>query len=168
MNSTHPYTDHDFIKSKNFPQKYKKANASLNLEEVIPVKKVVAVGTKRSNSFKGTQLSLVSKYYKKIKYVDIASYYCPSKLPVTAKCEDVDYAFRKGFCLSMVHTGVNKNLSNNAIIENYRTAINEITEYHKFLSEVNLGIPAGYIFFCLSSFLLLIVGQDDKIQISKL
>ena len=57
VNSTHPYTDHDFIKSKNFPQKYKKANASLNLEEVIPVKKVVAVGTKRSNSFKGTQLS---------------------------------------------------------------------------------------------------------------
>ena len=42
-------------------------------------------------------------------------------------------------------------------------------EYHKFLSEVNLGIPAVYIsFFCLSTFLLLNVGQDDKIQISKL
>ena len=87
------------------------------MEEIIPVKKVVAVGTKKSNSFKGTQLSLVSKYSKKIKYVDIASYYCPSKLPVTAKCKDVDYAFgegfclsmvHEGFCLSMVHTGVNK------------------------------------------------------------
>ena len=49
----------------------------------------------------------------------------------------------------MVHTGVNKNLSNNAIIENYRTVINEMTEYHKFLSEVNLGILAGYIFFLI-------------------
>ena len=47
----------------------------------------------------------------------------------------------------MVHTGVSKNLSNSAIIENYRTAINGMTEYHKFLSEVNLGILAGYIFF---------------------
>ena len=43
-----------------------------------------------------------------------------------------------------------------------------MTVYHKFLSEVNLGIPAGYIHFCLSSFLLSIVGQDDKIQMSKL
>ena len=71
----------------------------MNLEEVIPVK-VVTVGIKRSNSFEETQLSLVSRYSKKIKYVDIPSYYYPSKLPVTAKCEDVDHAFGKGFCLS--------------------------------------------------------------------
>ena len=117
------------------------------MEEVIPIKKVVAVGTKRSNSFKGTQLSLVSNYSKKIKYVDIACYHCSSKLPVTAQCEDVDHAFGKGFCLLMVHTGVKKNPSNNAIIENYRTVINGMIEYHNFLSEVNLGMPAGYIVF---------------------
>ena len=29
----------------------------------------------------------------------------------------------KGFCLSMVYSGVNKMLSNDAIIENYQTAI---------------------------------------------
>ena len=46
---------------------------------------------------KGTQLLLVPKYSKKIKYVDIAGYYYPSKLPVTAKCEDVDHVFGKGF-----------------------------------------------------------------------
>ena len=139
----------------------------MNLEEVIPVKNVVTVGTKRSNSFKATQLSLVSKYSKKKKYFDITSY-CPSKLPVTAKCEDVDHAFGKRFCLSMVYTGVNKNLSNNAIIENCRTAINGMIDYYKFLIEVNLDIPAGYIFFCLLSILLLILCQDNKIQISKL
>lgn len=38
----------------------------------------------------------------------------------------------------MVHTGVSKNLSN-AIIENYKAAINGMTECNKFLSEVNLG-----------------------------
>ena len=124
----------------------------MNLEEVIAVKKVVAVGTKRSKSFKVTQLLQVSKYSKKIKYVDIANYYCPSKLTVTANCEDVDHAFGKGFCLSILETGVNKNLSDNAIIESYRTAINGMTEYHKFLIEVNLGIPAGYIFFVYQAF----------------
>ena len=74
----------------------------------MPVKKVVAVGRKGSNYFKWIQLSLISKYPKKIKYVGIASYYCPNKLPVTAKCEDFNHAFVKGFCLSVVHTGVNK------------------------------------------------------------
>ena len=68
----------------------------------------------KTYTLKGTELSLVSKYSKKIRYADIASYYCPSKLPVTAKCGHVDHAFGKGFCLSMVHIGVNKNLSNNA------------------------------------------------------
>ena len=68
VKSTHPYADPDFIKSKKLPPKLKKNNASVNLEEVIPVKKVVAVEAKRSNSFKGTQFSLVSKYSKK---------YCP-------------------------------------------------------------------------------------------
>ena len=120
----------------------------MNLKEVILIDKVVAVGARRSNSFRGTQLSLVSKYSKKIKYVDIAIYYCPSKLPVTVKCEDFDRAFGKGFCLSMIHTGVNKSLSNNSIIENYRTAINGMT-VSQFLSEVNLGIPAVFILvFC--------------------
>ena len=69
----------------------------MNLEEVIPVKKVAAVGAKRSNSFKGTQLLLASKYSKKIKYVDIASYYCPSKLPVTAKCKMLIMLLGKAF-----------------------------------------------------------------------
>ena len=54
----------------------------------------------------------------------------------------------------MVHTGVN---------DEY-----QMTEYHKFFSEVNLGIPAGYMFFVYQTFFLLIVGQDDKIQMSKL
>ena len=49
--------------------------------------------------------------------------------------------------MSIVHTGVNEKLSNNAVIENYRTAINEMTEYHKFLTEVSQGIPVGDIFF---------------------
>ena len=58
VKSTHPHTDPEFIKSNQSPQKSRKANASMKLEEVIPVKKGVAVGTKRSNAFKGTRISL--------------------------------------------------------------------------------------------------------------
>ena len=69
----------------------------MHLKEVIPVKKVVTVGAKRTNCFNGTQLSLISKKSRKIKYVDIASYYCPSKLSVTERSEDFDYHFGKVF-----------------------------------------------------------------------
>ena len=47
VKSTHPCTGPDFIKSKKTAPKIKKANVSMNLEEVIPVKKAVAVGAKR-------------------------------------------------------------------------------------------------------------------------
>ena len=46
-----------------------------------------------------------------MKYVDIASHY-EQKLSVTGQCKDADDGFGKGFCISMVHTGVNKDLSN--------------------------------------------------------
>ena len=37
-----------------------------------------------------------------------------------------------------------------------------MAKYHKFLSEVNLGIPPGYMFFVYQVFFWLIVGQDEK------
>lgn len=47
VKSTNPCTNPDLIESKNCP-KNKKANASMNFEEAIPVKKAIAVGMKRS------------------------------------------------------------------------------------------------------------------------
>ena len=49
----------------------------MNLEEDIEVKKVVSLGTKRSNYFKETQLLLVSKNSKKIKdHLHYKTIYC--------------------------------------------------------------------------------------------
>ena len=73
VKSTNPCTNPDLIESKNCP-KNKKANASMNFEEAIPVKKAVAVGMKRSFFIKKTQLLLPSKYPKKMKYINIGSY----------------------------------------------------------------------------------------------
>ena len=113
VNTTHPYTDRDFLDGKCSFSKNKKATTSADLEEVVPVKRIVATGSKQSASSSFNQLTLVSKYAKKMKYVDIASHY-EQKLSVTGQCKDADDAFGKGFCISMVHTGVNKNLSNTA------------------------------------------------------
>ena len=42
-----------------------------------------------------------------------------TNLSITGECTTSMEQFGKGFCLSIVHSGVNKMLSNNAIIENY-------------------------------------------------
>ena len=46
-----------------------------------------------------------------------------TNLSVTGECTNSMAQFGKGFGLSMVHPGVNKMSSNDAIIENYQTAI---------------------------------------------
>ena len=44
--------------------------------------------------------------------------------------------FAKGVSLSVVHTGVNKMLSNAAVIENYKGNLKRLQEYHKFSEEL--------------------------------
>ena len=51
-----------------------KSNSSINLEEVIPAKKVVAAGTKESSSFKRNSTFAFIKCFKKVKYIDIVDY----------------------------------------------------------------------------------------------
>ena len=46
--------------------------------------------------------------------------------------------FAKGVSLSVVHTGVNKMLSNAAVIKNYKCNLKSLQEYHK-LSEELIG-----------------------------
>ena len=65
MNTTHHYTDRDFLDGKCSFSKNKKATTSADLDELVPVKRIVATGSKRSASSSSNQLTLVSKYAKK-------------------------------------------------------------------------------------------------------
>ena len=47
VNTTHPYMDRDFLDGKCSFSKNKKATTSADLEEVVPVKRIVATGSKR-------------------------------------------------------------------------------------------------------------------------
>ena len=40
--------------------------------------------------------------------------------------------FEKGFCLSLVHNGVNQMISQRAVIQNYEKAYEELLSYHDF------------------------------------
>ena len=53
------------------------------------------------------------------------------KLKIRDPCKDDGDKFGKAFCLSIIHTGLNKCLSNEAILENYGTAMRGMKEYHK-------------------------------------
>lgn len=54
---------------------------------------------------------------------------------ITSKevCEDNNDKFRKIYCLSLVHVGINKCCSYEAIIGNYGIAMIGMKEYHKFI-----------------------------------
>ena len=52
------------------------------------------------------------------------------KLADQSKCESSLQKVVKGFCLSVVHNGVNKGLSERSIIEMYNTAYRGIYDHH--------------------------------------
>ena len=78
------------------------------------------------NSLRASQKSFEQRkmddYNKKVKLVGD----CKNKREIFAKC----------VCLSVVHTGINKMLSNAAIIDNYKCNLKNLQEYHKFSEEL--------------------------------
>ena len=76
---------------------------------------------KSSSTTTTKQTKIIGKYSKTHHFNRIETFM--SNLSITGECTTSMAQFGKGFCLSMVHSGVNKMLSNDAIIENYQTAI---------------------------------------------
>ena len=85
-----------------------------------PPKKTIALD-KSSSTTTTKQTKIIGKYSKTHHFNRIETFM--SNLSITGECTTSMAQFGKGFCLSMVHSGVNKMLSNDAIIENYQTAI---------------------------------------------
>ena len=82
--------------------------------------KTIAVDTSKQASL--NQATITRKYAKKLKFRPIGSY-INSKLKLSEPCKDDMDGFGKGFCISIVHSGVNSCLSNNVILENYQTSL---------------------------------------------
>ena len=53
-------------------------------------------------------------------------------MSTNAKCKNYDEAVVQAFCLSVVHLGVNKNLSNEDIIGIYSTATKGMKDFYDF------------------------------------
>ena len=69
------------------------------------------------------QQTLTGKFGKKTAYKYVGATMI-HKLNVNGVCITENDKFAKAFCLSMVHTGVNKCISNSTILENYQAGIN--------------------------------------------
>ena len=82
-----------------------------------------------SSSSTAEQAILTSKYNKKTKFRFVDQTF-QKKLAVQSKCESSLQKVAKGFCLSVVHGGVNKCLSESAIIEMYNTTYRGIYDHH--------------------------------------
>ena len=82
-----------------------------------------------SSSSTTEQAILTSKYNKKTKFCFVDQTF-QKKLAVQSKCESSLRKVAKGFCLSVVHSGMNKCLSESAIIEMYNTAYRGIYDHH--------------------------------------
>ena len=74
-----------------------------------------------------------------MKYIDIRRSCSINKLKIKEKCRDSSDEFSKGFCLSTVHNGVKKCLSNAGILKNYQTVLDGMKIYHDFI--VNSQAP---------------------------
>ena len=100
-----------------------------------------------SSSSTAEQAILTSKYTKKTKFRFVDQTF-QKKLAVQSKCESSLQKVAKGFCLSVVHSGVNKCLSESAIIEMSNTAYRGIYD-HPLVQEESYkelyGLPSWHL-----------------------
>ena len=78
------------------------------------------------------QLALAGKHGEKMEYIGIQQSCSINKLKIKDNCRESCDEFTKGFCLPIVHTEVNKCLSNAVILENYQTALDGMKIFHDF------------------------------------
>ena len=113
-------------------QKLLVVNTETTAPKTLTLSKPAVVTKETSNTSSSStteQAILTSKYNKKtkVRFVDQAF---QKKLALQSKCESSHQKVVKGFCLSVVHSGVKKCLSESAIIEMYNTAFRGIYDHH--------------------------------------
>ena len=62
------------------------------------------------------------------------------KVNLIEDCKNKREDFAKGNCLSVVHTGVNKMLSNAAVIENCKCDLKSLNKFHKFSEQLTENV----------------------------
>ena len=113
----HPKTTHIYTTSS-VTKKSLQKQASLTFQ---PPKKTIALDKSSASTTTTTQTKIIGKYSKTHHLHRIETFM--TNLSITRECTTSMAQFGKGFCLSMVHSVTSKMLSNDAIIENYQTAI---------------------------------------------
>ena len=117
---THRYTVEEVPKKENATiAKAAKAASSQSAPKKMTLKRPAPASQVSSNS---KQVTLGGKHGKQMHFKSISSM-LNSDLDLKGRCEDDMDVFAKGYCLSMVHLGTKKMISNAAICEMYTTAV---------------------------------------------
>ena len=116
--------------------------------------------------------SITTKYNRKMQCYDVSKFVLGKNCSLTAKSDTVAERFAKSHCLMMVHAGVNKNISNEAIYEMYDTSMKGMESYYImnkdiFKGQMNLEPPLrvglnehdDYIYKCID--VITDMKQDD-------
>ena len=77
---------------------------------------------------KGNSVSVTMKHIKKMKMTHIGNLLDP-KIALSDPCKDSLDTWSKTFCLQTIHTGVKKQMSNNASISFYNSVIDRVKQY---------------------------------------
>ena len=114
----HVHTTHPFTAESERSKALKKKEKALS--KSISSCKTIAVDTSKQAS--SNQATMTGKYAKKLNFRPIVCF-VNSKFKLSEPFKDDMDRFGKGFCISIVHSGVNSCLSNNVILENYQITL---------------------------------------------
>ena len=134
MKSSHPHTQD---KKDRGPQVAKRQSGITQiLFDTETPKKVLALEPTQEVEVSQTsdprQRNLTAKFGRQIKYMPIESYCIGEKMSLMEKDLYPNQTFGKAHCLMVVHSGINKNLSNEAIFENYDVSMKGMESQYLF------------------------------------
>ena len=102
---------------------------------VTPPKLVIVEKPSSSKKCPSNQKTLTTKFSKKIPYMPITHYTLGERKSLLEKSQYANERFGKTHCLMMVHSGVNKKLSNEAIFEMYDVSMTGMETHFQFTQQ---------------------------------
>ena len=123
--SAHAFTQASTASTKKAEKQVNRFKTTLKKDlgpDVAVVKKVLTLEKSPSQISKAKTVTITGKYNHKMKFQHVGAK-MDQKVGIHEESRDALDRFSKGFCFSIIHVGINKCLSNNAIIENYQKAI---------------------------------------------
>ena len=95
-------------------------------------KKILTMKKSEENNHENKQRTLVVGYGKKYRYMLDSNWHLGQKKSLSEKCENTNDQFGKAHCLMILHSGINKKLSNKANLDTYNVSMKGMENQYLF------------------------------------